>query len=56
MLKNSSVYITGGMGSFRNSFVPTTLAKYNLKDVWLSIPATTLSKGKWLGNLLVTLG
>ena len=29
MLKNSSILITGGTGSFGNSFVPMTLAKYN---------------------------
>ena len=31
MLKNSSLLITGGTGSFGNSFVPLTLKKYNLK-------------------------
>jgi len=29
MLKNSSILITGGTGSFGNSFVPLTLEKYN---------------------------
>ena len=29
MLKNSSILITGGTGSFGNSFVPMTLKKYN---------------------------
>jgi UDP-N-acetylglucosamine 4,6-dehydratase len=29
MLKNSSILITGGTGSFGHSFVPMTLAKYN---------------------------
>ena len=29
MLNNSSILITGGTGSFGNSFVPMTLAKYN---------------------------
>jgi UDP-N-acetylglucosamine 4,6-dehydratase/5-epimerase len=29
MLKNSSILITGGTGSFGNAFVPMTLAKYN---------------------------
>lgn len=29
MLKNSSILITGGTGSFGNSFVPMTLAKYS---------------------------
>lgn len=29
MLKNSSILITGGTGSFGNTFVPMTLAKYN---------------------------
>lgn len=29
MLKNSSILITGGTGSFGNSFVPLTLKKYN---------------------------
>ena len=29
MLKNSSILITGGTGSFGNSFVPMTLEKYN---------------------------
>ena len=31
MLKNSSILITGGTGSFGNSFVPSTLKKYNPK-------------------------
>ena len=31
MLKNSSILITGGTGSFGNSFVPLTLKKYNPK-------------------------
>ena len=31
MLKNSSILITGGTGSFGNAFVPMTLAKYNPK-------------------------
>jgi UDP-N-acetylglucosamine 4,6-dehydratase len=29
MLSNSSILVTGGTGSFGNSFVPMTLAKYN---------------------------
>lgn len=29
MLKNSSILITGGTGSFGNAFVPLTLARYN---------------------------
>lgn len=29
MLKNSSILITGGTGSFGNTFIPMTLAKYN---------------------------
>lgn len=33
MLKNSSVLITGGTGSFGNTFVPMTLAKYNPKKI-----------------------
>jgi UDP-N-acetylglucosamine 4,6-dehydratase len=31
MLKNSSILVTGGTGSFGNSFVPLTLKKYNPK-------------------------
>ena len=31
MLKNSSILITGGTGSFGQAFVPLTLAKYNPK-------------------------
>ena len=31
MLENSSILITGGTGSFGNTFVPMTLEKYNLK-------------------------
>ena len=31
MLKNSSILITGGTGSFGQSFVPLTLKKYNPK-------------------------
>ena len=33
MLKNSSILITGGTGSFGNSFVPMTLKKYNPKKI-----------------------
>ncbi len=33
MLKNSVVLITGGTGSFGNTFVPMTLAKYNPKKI-----------------------
>jgi UDP-N-acetylglucosamine 4,6-dehydratase/5-epimerase len=33
MLKNSSVLITGGTGSFGHKFVPMTLAKYNPKKL-----------------------
>ena len=29
MLTNASILITGGTGSFGNTFVPLTLAKYN---------------------------
>ena len=29
MLTNSSILVTGGTGSFGNTFVPMTLAKYN---------------------------
>jgi len=32
MLKNSSILITGGTGSFGHSFVPSTLKKYNLQQ------------------------
>jgi len=31
MLKNSSILITGGTGSFGHTFIPMTLEKYNLK-------------------------
>jgi UDP-N-acetylglucosamine 4,6-dehydratase len=33
MLRNSSILITGGTGSFGNVFVPMTLAKYNPKKI-----------------------
>ena len=33
MLKNSNILITGGTGSFGNSFVPMTLKKYNPKRI-----------------------
>lgn len=33
MLKNSSILITGGTGSFGNAFVPMTLEKYNPKKI-----------------------
>ena len=33
MLKNSSILVTGGTGSFGNAFVPMTLEKYNPKKI-----------------------
>jgi UDP-N-acetylglucosamine 4,6-dehydratase (inverting) len=33
MLSNSTIFITGGTGSFGNSFVPMTLEKYNPKKL-----------------------
>jgi len=33
MLKNSTILITGGTGSFGNTFVPLTLEKYNPKQI-----------------------
>ncbi len=33
MLENSAILITGGTGSFGNTFVPMTLAKYNPKRI-----------------------
>ena len=33
MLKNSSILITGGTGSFGSCFVPLTLKKYNPKRI-----------------------
>lgn len=33
MLKNSSILITGGTGSFGKTFVPMTLARYNPKQI-----------------------
>lgn len=33
MLKNSTILITGGTGSFGNAFVPMTLAKYSPKKI-----------------------
>ncbi len=33
MLKNSSILVTGGTGSFGNTFVPMTLKKYNPKKI-----------------------
>lgn len=33
MLKNSTILITGGTGSFGNTFVPMTLVKYNPKKI-----------------------
>jgi len=33
MLKNSSILITGGTGSFGNTFIPMTLEKYNPKQI-----------------------
>ena len=33
MLKNSTILITGGTGSFGNTFVPMTLAKYNPQKI-----------------------
>lgn len=33
MLENSVIFVTGGTGSFGNTFVPMTLAKYNPKKI-----------------------
>ena len=33
MLKNSTILITGGTGSFGNTFIPMTLEKYNPKQI-----------------------
>ena len=33
MLKNSNILITGGTGSFGNTFIPMTLKKYNPKRI-----------------------
>lgn len=33
MLKNSSILVTGGTGSFGHTFIPMTLAKYNPKKI-----------------------
>ena len=33
MLSNSTILITGGTGSFGNTFVPMTLARYNPKKI-----------------------
>jgi len=33
MLRNSSILITGGTGSFDNTFIPMTLEKYNPKKI-----------------------
>jgi FlaA1/EpsC-like NDP-sugar epimerase len=33
MLKNSTFLITGGTGSFGNTFVPMTLEKYSPKKI-----------------------
>ena len=33
MLKNSTILITGGTGSFGNAFIPLTLAKYQPKKI-----------------------
>ncbi len=33
MLKNSTILVTGGTGSFGNTFVPMTLSKYNPKKI-----------------------
>jgi UDP-N-acetylglucosamine 4,6-dehydratase len=33
MLKNSTILVTGGTGSFGNTFVPMTLAKFNPKKI-----------------------
>ena len=33
MLKNASILITGGTGSFGHTFIPMTLEKYNPKKI-----------------------
>lgn len=33
MLENSSIHLTGGTGSFGNTFVPLTLEKYSPKKL-----------------------
>ena len=42
MLKNSSILITGGTGSFGHNFVPMTLKKYNPKIIDTPAIGTTL--------------
>ncbi|MFC4216391.1 UDP-N-acetylglucosamine 4,6-dehydratase (inverting) [Pseudophaeobacter arcticus] len=38
MLKNSTILVTGGTGSFGNTFIPMTLEKYNPKKVIVLSP------------------
>lgn len=33
MFQNSTILVTGGTGSFGNSFIPLTLEKYNPKKI-----------------------
>lgn len=33
MIQNSSILVTGGTGSFGNTFVPMTLARYNPRKI-----------------------
>ena len=37
MLSNKTILITGGTGSFGNTFVPMTLAKFNPKKLPLAL-------------------
>ena len=50
MLKNSSILITGGTGSFGHSFVPMTLKEYNPKKIVI-FSRDEMKQWKWLNYL-----
>ena len=52
VLKNASILITGGTGSFGHTFIPMTLEKYNPKKVLLE----SLTDRNQYGSLVLDMG
>ena len=47
MLENSTILVTGGTGSFGNTFIPMTLEKYKPKKI-IVYSRDEMKNGKWL--------